>query len=156
MVAGEQRTGLSGRVSATGWRAAVRYAGFRASVARHRTLDMVFKLFVGLLGFVVVVVGIIALPAPGPGWAIIFLGLGILATEFTAARTVLRLARRHYDSWVAWLARQSRPVRAAVALGVLVLVAACGWLVGAFAVVGGWLGLEWLWLRSPLRDLLPA
>lgn len=156
MVAGEQRTGPPGRVREAGRRVAERYGGFRASVARHRGVDVVFKGFVGLLGSVVVVVGVIALPAPGPGWAIIFLGLGILATEFTAARTVLRHARRRYDAWVTWLARQTTPVRAAVSLGVLLIVAACGWLVGAFAIVGGWLGLEWLWLRSPLRDLLPA
>lgn len=69
---------------------------------------------------------------------------------------MLRFVRRRYDAWVAWLGRQNTVVRALVSLGVLALIAVCGWLVGAFAVVGGWLGLDWPWLRSPLRDLLPA
>src|SRR5680860_422355 len=33
------------------------------------------------LGFIVVIVGIIMLPAPGPGTLVIFLGLGLIAQE---------------------------------------------------------------------------
>lgn len=151
-----RRSGTVERVRARGRRIAAGYRGFRSSVARNRTLDVVFKVVVGLRGFVVVVVGIIALPAPGPGWAIIFVGLGILATEFTAARKALRFVRRRYDAWVAWPARQNHLVRAGVSLAVVLVIVTCGWLVGAFAVVGGCLGLEWAWLRSPRRGLMPA
>ena len=38
-------------------------------------------------------VGILAIPYPGPGWAIVFVGLGILATEFEWARQLLAYAR---------------------------------------------------------------
>lgn len=41
-----------------------------------------------LFGWLVVVTGIILLPLPGPGWAIIFLGFAILATEFASAGKV--------------------------------------------------------------------
>ena len=40
-----------------------------------------------------------------------------------------------------------------VSTGILLLVAVCGWLVGAFAIVGGWVGIEWAWLQSPLAHL---
>jgi uncharacterized protein (TIGR02611 family) len=40
------------------------------------------------LGFIVVIIGIIMLPLPGPGTLIIFLGITILALEFEWAREV--------------------------------------------------------------------
>ena len=42
-------------------------------------------------------VGIVAIPYPGPGWAIIFVGLAILATEFEWAHRLLRYTRERYD-----------------------------------------------------------
>lgn len=41
-----------------------------------------------LLGFTIVGVGIILLPLPGPGWAVIFVGFAILASEFEFAMRV--------------------------------------------------------------------
>lgn len=37
--------------------------------------------------------GVVALVAPGPGWLIIFTGLGILASEFAWAARLLRQAK---------------------------------------------------------------
>jgi uncharacterized protein (TIGR02611 family) len=46
------------------------------------------KLFVFVAGWFLVLVGLAFLPLPGPGWAIIFLGFAVLATEFAfAAKT---------------------------------------------------------------------
>ena len=42
----------------------------------------IWRVGVALVELVVVVVGIVLLAAPGPGWLVIFLGLGIWATEF--------------------------------------------------------------------------
>ena len=126
------------------------YQGFRATVARSRILDLTFRVAVGVIGVAVVILGIIALPAPGPGWAIIFLGLGILATEFEGARKVLVWVRDRYQAWVHWLARQHRITRVLVSAGILLVVAACGWFVGAFALVGSWFRLDWDWLQSPV------
>ncbi|NMI00850.1 TIGR02611 family protein [Pseudonocardia acidicola] len=117
-------------------------------------LDVVYRLLVGLVGLTVIVIGIVLLPAPGPGWAVIFLGLGILATEFESARKVLLYTRRKYQAWIAWLGRQRASVRLAVSTAVLLLVATCGWLFGAFAVVGGWIGIDWAVLESPLGGVL--
>lgn len=46
------------------------------------------KPLVFMVGFAVVLAGIIMLVVPGPGWAGIFLGFAILATEFAFAEKV--------------------------------------------------------------------
>lgn len=103
-----------------------------------------------MVGGLVLIVGIIAIPYPGPGWAIVFVGLAILATEFEWARRVLRYARRKYDAWTEWLGRQSLAVRLAVyaLTGLIVIVTL--YLLNAYYLIAGWVGLEeWTWLRSP-------
>ena len=47
------------------------------------------KAIVGLAGVVVIAIGIVLIPLPGPGWLIVAGGLAILATEFPAARRQL-------------------------------------------------------------------
>ena len=77
------------------------------------------------------IVGVVLLAAPGPGWAVIFLGLGIWATEFAWARSLLKHVRRTVRKWTAWVERQPR--------WLTVLLAAVGLIVlGAF-VAGAWL-----------------
>lgn len=46
------------------------------------------KPFVLVVGTAVVLAGLIMLVIPGPGWAAIFLGFAILATEFAAAQKI--------------------------------------------------------------------
>jgi len=50
-----------------------------ARLRAHPTGRVLLRVGVGVTGAVVVIVGIILLPLPGPGWAIIFLGLAIWA-----------------------------------------------------------------------------
>ena len=69
----------------------------RARVRGNPRANLIWRIIVGVLGGLVLVAGIIAIPYPGPGWLIVFAGLAILATEFTWARRVLRFARHHYD-----------------------------------------------------------
>ena len=54
---------------------------------------IVKRIIVGIVGGLVTLVGVVALVAPGPGWLIIFTGLGILASEFAWAARVLTSAR---------------------------------------------------------------
>ncbi len=80
-----------------------------------------------------VIVGIVLLAAPGPGWLVIFVGLGIWATEFAWARSLLKSVRRTVGTWTAWLRRQPRWL-AVLAGGVgLVFIAAVA--VGAWVLV---------------------
>jgi uncharacterized protein (TIGR02611 family) len=86
---------------------------------------------VALGGLAVIIVGIILLAAPGPGWLVIFLGLGIWATEFDWARSLLRRVRRTVGTWTAWWGRQPHWLAvlvAAVAVMTVVAVAAGAWL----------------------------
>lgn len=45
------------------------------------------------LGVGIVLAGVVLLPLPGPGWAIIFLGLAVLATEYAWAHRLLRFTK---------------------------------------------------------------
>jgi uncharacterized protein (TIGR02611 family) len=49
------------------------------------------RLAVAIIGFKVILLGVVMLVTPGPGWLMILLGLGILSVEFVWAR---RLHRR--------------------------------------------------------------
>ncbi len=79
---------------------------------------------VAVLGVAVLVIGVVLLPLPGPGWLIIFAGLGILASEFDWAARLLRFARAKVSAWTDWVATQSRPVQALIGLAGLALLAA--------------------------------
>jgi uncharacterized protein (TIGR02611 family) len=113
-------------------------------------INLAYRILVGVVGTVVLVGGVIAIPYPGPGWLILFVGLAILGTEFHWAQRVLHLARGRYDAWTEWIRRQSPVVR----LAVITLTGAIGlvtlWVVNALGLVAGWVGLQWDWVRSPL------
>jgi len=79
---------------------------------------------VAVVGVAIIAGGIVLLPLPGPGWVIIFLGLGVLASEFTWAKRLLAFARKQVAAWTDWIKRQSRVVRGLVALSCVVLIAA--------------------------------
>jgi uncharacterized protein (TIGR02611 family) len=99
-------------------------AAFRARVRRTRAGRIGWRIVVTILGVAMVAVGIVLLPLPGPGWVIIFAGLGLLATEYEWAARLLRYARDQLTRWTHWLQARSRPVQLIVGLGFVVLVAA--------------------------------
>lgn len=47
-----------------------------------------------VVGLVVVGVGVLLIPLPGPGWAIVFAGLGILSSQWPWLRRPIRAAQR--------------------------------------------------------------
>ena len=51
------------------------------------------RVLVGVVGGLITILGVVALIAPGPGWLIIFAGLGILGTEFAWAARALKTAK---------------------------------------------------------------
>jgi uncharacterized protein (TIGR02611 family) len=124
---------------------------FRARVRANPRANTAWRIGIGVLGTLVLLLGILAIPYPGPGWLIVFAGLGILATEFTWAGRLLAFARRHYDRWMAWVGRQNIVVKAI--LGVLTCAVVLGtlWLLGTFYLVAELVGLgHWTWLQSPI------
>jgi len=112
--------------------------------------DFVYRVAVGVVGFVVLAVGIAAIPYPGPGWAIVFVGLAILASEFYWAHRTLTYTRRHYDRAMTWMRGQSWWVQAVGALFTAAVVVLTLWLVGALAWSAKLVGLYHPALDSPL------
>jgi uncharacterized protein (TIGR02611 family) len=53
------------------------------------TLDQVRRGFRIVSGFTLLLVGVIMIVTPGPGWLTIFLGLSLLAAEFVWARRLM-------------------------------------------------------------------
>jgi uncharacterized protein (TIGR02611 family) len=48
---------------------------------------------VTVVGFALILAGIVLIPLPGPGWLIVFAGLAVLATEYAWAERALNAAR---------------------------------------------------------------
>jgi uncharacterized protein (TIGR02611 family) len=101
-----------------------RLKAVRARIRSTRAGKLVYQAVVVVVGVAVILIGIVLLPLPGPGWLIIFAGLGILATEFTWAARLLLYARAKVAAWVAWAGRQGRPVQALLGLGGLIFIGA--------------------------------
>jgi uncharacterized protein (TIGR02611 family) len=58
------------------------------------------RLVITLVGFAVVVAGVVMLVVPGPGLLVIIAGLAILATEFVWAERALKKARQKAEQGV--------------------------------------------------------
>ena len=123
-------TGRSRRLPASAYGVVMPLDRVRRLLARTRSRfyarpggARIWRAGVAGAGLVVVLVGIVLLPAPGPGWLIIFAGLGIWATEFAWARSLLLRVRRLVGTWTAWAQRQPRWVAAVVSGAGLLMLA---------------------------------
>lgn len=90
-------------------------ARWRGAIQRKPWLNALYKVVITVLGILVVVIGLILVPLPGPGWLIVFVGLTILGTEFHWARRLLtwlrRILSRFWERWSSW--REERRKRKA-------------------------------------------
>ena len=68
-------------------------------------------------------VGLVLVPFPGPGWLIVFLGLAVLASEFAWAERLLDFGRAKLRAWLRWVGRQHLAVRVLISLLTLAFVA---------------------------------
>lgn len=89
------------------------------------------RIGIALMGLVVIIVGVVLLALPGPGWLIIFVGLGIWATKFAWARSLQRIIQHTVAEWTAWIRRRPRWLTMVADAVAVVSVAAVG--------VGVWL-----------------
>jgi uncharacterized protein (TIGR02611 family) len=94
----------------------------RVTVVRDRVRSLpggwlIWRIAVTIAGLVVIVIGAVLIPLPGPGWLIVFLGLGIWSTEYEWAHRLLVTARRLVGRWWDWMGRQPR--WAQITVGVL-------------------------------------
>lgn len=96
----------------------------RERVRSTRSGRLTWRVGVSVVGVVLIVGGIVLLPLPGPGWLIIFAGLGVLATEFEWAARLLRFARAKVSAWTSWVKSRPRPVQLLIGLAGLIVLAA--------------------------------
>jgi uncharacterized protein (TIGR02611 family) len=65
------------------------YMGRRNSARKNRALDTTWRGIILVVGLTLVGLGLFFLLFPGPGWAVIIIGLIILATEYAWAQRLL-------------------------------------------------------------------
>lgn len=114
-----QRPGMAGRTRA-----------LRATVCSVPGGAVVWRVGITVIGLAIIAGGVLLLPLPGPGWLIIFGGLGLLATEYEWAARLLRSARTFVGRWTQWTARQGLSVR--IVVGLLGLLFLAGALFGSW------------------------
>ncbi len=84
-------------------------SGLRARVDQNSHLNLAYRIFIALIGAVIILAGIIMLVTPGPGWLTIFLGLAVLSTEFHWARRLSHYTKVQLAKfWAWWLALRER------------------------------------------------
>lgn len=101
--------------------------GVLDKIRANPTGRLALKIGIGVLGTLVVALGIVLIPFPGPGWAIVILGLAIWSLEFAWAKRLLDFTKRHVKSWTSWIGRQSLGVRAVIGVVGMIFVAAIVW-----------------------------
>ncbi|MBM7368985.1 TIGR02611 family protein [Gordonia hydrophobica] len=130
-----------------------RFKGIGAAYKRMRhesRYGWVLRYVTIVVGFLVTAVGIVAIPYPGPGWAIVFLGLLILSQELEWAaklrHRIMRLLNDFYSKYI----DGNRLAQAILGIGTCAIVLVTLWLTGALNMAQGWVGLDYDWLKSPL------
>jgi uncharacterized protein (TIGR02611 family) len=101
---------------------------FRGWFRRHWLLDTAWRITVFVVGVTLMCLGVVLLVLPGPGWAMIALGLIVLASEYVWAQKLLAPVRSRLQ---AAKAKAQQPqyrnqVRAASAAMIVLLGAAVG------------------------------
>jgi uncharacterized protein (TIGR02611 family) len=108
----------------------------RARLARNRVYALpggrtIFKVGIAVLGGLIVALGLVLVPLPGPGWAIVFGGLAIWAIEFAWAARLLDWVRGRVRAFTQMMKKLHWTLRAAFSV----------------AVIAGLLSITWLWVK---------
>ncbi len=123
-------------------------AGLLDRIRASPTGRLALRTGIGVVGGLVVAIGIVLIPFPGPGWAIVILGLAILALEFAWAKHLLEFTKRHVQSWTHWVGRQSLPVRAVIGVVCMIFVAAIVWASVRLSFGIDLAALAWNWISA--------
>lgn len=68
--------------------------------AWRKTPQTARRVLVSIVGTLVILAGVLMLALPGPGWATIFLGLAILATEFERAEKIRAAVMHRFKKFI--------------------------------------------------------
>lgn len=96
----------------------------RSNLHSHR----IYRIVIGIVGLIVVVIGLIMVPFPGPGWLVVFLGLALWASEFEWAQRLLRIAKHALAKFTEWLKPQQLWIRTLVGLVTVAAIGVIFWL----------------------------
>ncbi len=107
------------------------------------------KVLIGFAGWTVLLVGLVMVPYPGPGWAVVFIGLTILAREFQWAHDLHVFAHGKYSAWQTWLMRQPTHIKAAFWVLTSATVIITIWLLNGYGLINNWFSLGQDWIESP-------
>jgi uncharacterized protein (TIGR02611 family) len=101
------------------------YMGRRNSVRSNRALDTTWRGIILVVGLTMVGLGVFFLLFPGPGWAVIIVGLIVLATEYAWAQRILNPVKE-FSSRIARLviSQEYRTKRSNVILMITMVVIA--------------------------------
>ena len=112
---------------------------WRRKIRSNQHSHLIYRIVVGVVGLVIVVIGLIMVPFPGPGWLVVFVGLAIWASEFEWAQRLLHLAKSTLHAWATWLRPQPWWVKGLVLVGTMAAVAVVFWLLFLLSVVPAFL-----------------
>jgi uncharacterized protein (TIGR02611 family) len=128
---------------------------WRRKIRSNPHFHLIYRIIVGVVGLVIIVVGLILLPAPGPGLFVVFLGLAVWASEFEWAQRLLHRAKHTLGVWNQWLKLQPWWVKGLLLLMTVVALAAIVWLMFLVSDVPGFFPdavEEWLRKVPGLAD----
>lgn len=129
----------------------VKRLGRRYHHVRHNhRLGFLLRYVTITVGVLVTAVGAITIPYPGPGWAIVFLGLLILSQELEWAARLRHWIMGKLNALYRDYIDGNLLAQLLLAIGTCAIVLATLWVTGALALFAGWVSLEWAWLESPL------
>jgi uncharacterized protein (TIGR02611 family) len=94
-----------------------RLAGYRAQIRKLPGGWLLWRIGITFLAVLIIAVGLVLVPLPGPGWLIVFLGLGLLSTEYAWAARLTGRVRRLVGRWWIWVS--DRPRWEQIGIGIL-------------------------------------
>lgn len=107
------------------------------------------KALIAFAGWTIILIGLVLVPFPGPGWVIVFIGFTILAREFDWAQDMKDRVEDAYDAWRGWYVRQNTPIKIIFAVLTVLTGAIIVWMVNGYGFLDDVLGLDMMWLHSP-------
>lgn len=107
---------------------------WRRTVMANPHTARLYRFVVGGVGTIIVLIGLILVPLPGPGWLIVIIGLFVISSEFRWAKRILHFVRVTVEKWTHWIMMQPLWVRWTVGATTTAFVAVIVW--AAFRIIG--------------------
>ncbi len=107
------------------------------------------RVLIGFAGWLVILVGLVLIPFPGPGWVIVFIGFSILASEFDWAKGAKQSVEDKYEAWRRWFMRQNPWIQFLFGILTFLTASIIVWLVNGYGFIDDLFHLNLDWLHSP-------